>query len=541
MKKPKSKRLSEVDEIELLESWINSGKPVSGSNPSSAMKPLPSKSPVGKTGDKNTFYAAGDKEMTHIQRASLPHSLCVDIFWILEKLYRLRWSPEDGVGSIIITPTWELADQIFEVLTEVGKHHGFSGGLLIASKAAATLLFSANQTKSVKDLGRLSLKDPEYISLHEEDKDATPSSLQQTAIIVPLHQKLDMLCSFIKANLKSKILIFLSTCKQVTYNSSLKCLRSCIQEFPLKCLHGWMKLERRMIIYSQFYESGTCSFLFSTDVSSRGLDFKKEPVDWVVHVDCPDDEKSYIHRVGRTPRNCAVGRSVLFLDPSEEEMLKKLRSKKCPAFVAIFIHSIFVHANMEKLRSVSELVAALLVKYPNMLLLAQRAFITYVKSIHKQGDKEVSSYDPKLRFLNKKTISKPLLGVVAPQEENATSDDVSTSLLKLKKVNNSHSVARVPKKLKIDPHGPFGTKLNFDEGDLLPPLAIMCKRHNGSIELDRGRFCKKKRLQEKRKKQKEMRGRDEKESDEDSKLTSGSNGDVDSGSNDVGRGNRDTL
>lgn len=53
---------------------------------------------------------------------------------ILEKLYKLRWGPEDGVGSIIITPTRELAGQIFEVLTEVGKHHGFSAGLLIGGR-----------------------------------------------------------------------------------------------------------------------------------------------------------------------------------------------------------------------------------------------------------------------------------------------------------------------------------------------------------------------------------------------------------------------
>lgn len=719
MRKPKSKkssvrqekRLSEVHEIELLESWINSGKPDSGTNPS-AMKPLPSKSPVGKIGEDTYSTYVGCtkfkqlpmskktidglvkgkyKEMTDIQRASLPHSLCgrdilgaaktgsgktlAFVLPILEKLYKLRWGPEDGVGSIIITPTRELAGQIFEVLTEVGKHHGFSAGLLIGGrkdvgaekervnelnilvctpgrllqhmdetpnfdcsqlqvlvldeadrilddgfkaemnniisqlpKQRQTLLFSATQTKSVKDLARLSLKDPEYINVHEEDADATPSLLQQTAIIVPLHQKLDMLWSFIKAHLKSKILVFLSTCKQVKF--VFEVFKKLHPGIPLKCLHGRMKLERRMIIYSQFCESETCSVLFSTDVSSRGLDFKKEPVDWVVQVDCPDDEKSYIHRVGRTARNCAVGKSVLFLDPSEEEMLKKLHSKKVPIKL--------IKANTKKLQSVSGLVAALLVKYPSMQHLAQRAFVTYVRSIHKQGDKEVFDVTkvpieefsaslglpmtPKLRFLNKKTISKPLLEVVASQEENATSDDVSM-LLKLKKVNNSQPdgeaendqdtqmdggnkatnennllVARVPKKkkLKINPHRPFGTRLIIDEGDLLPPLATISKRDNGSIEVDResikafranqledmkkrdkeDKVLQKKRLQEKRTKQKEKekRGRDERESEEDGELTSGSDREeagarsnkklkthFDSGSNDGGRAKRDKL
>lgn len=40
-----------------------------------------------------------------------------------------------------------------------------------------TLLFSATQTRSVRDLARLSLKDPEYLSVHEHAKHATPTRL----------------------------------------------------------------------------------------------------------------------------------------------------------------------------------------------------------------------------------------------------------------------------------------------------------------------------------------------------------------------------
>ena len=83
-------------------------------------------------------------------------------------------------------------------------------------KNRQTLLFSATQTKSVQDLARLSLKDPEYLSVHEESVTSTPNLLQQTAMVVPLDQKLDMLWSFIKSHLNAKILVFLSSCKQVT-------------------------------------------------------------------------------------------------------------------------------------------------------------------------------------------------------------------------------------------------------------------------------------------------------------------------------------
>lgn len=79
-----------------------------------------------------------------------------------------------------------------------------------------TLLFSATQTKSVRDLARLSLKDPEYLSVHSESVTATPENLNQIVMEVPIGQKLDMLWSFIKTHVNSKIVVFLSTCKQVT-------------------------------------------------------------------------------------------------------------------------------------------------------------------------------------------------------------------------------------------------------------------------------------------------------------------------------------
>jgi ATP-dependent RNA helicase DDX10/DBP4 len=41
----------------------------------------------------------------------------------------------DGVGALVISPTRELAAQIFDVLRTAGKHHSFSAGLVIGGKA----------------------------------------------------------------------------------------------------------------------------------------------------------------------------------------------------------------------------------------------------------------------------------------------------------------------------------------------------------------------------------------------------------------------
>lgn len=59
---------------------------------------------------------------------------CLMFFQVIEKLFRLRWSRLDGVGAIIISPTRELAVQIFDELKKVGKHHSLSGGLLIGGR-----------------------------------------------------------------------------------------------------------------------------------------------------------------------------------------------------------------------------------------------------------------------------------------------------------------------------------------------------------------------------------------------------------------------
>ena len=50
---------------------------------------------------------------------SSPHH--ISSLQVLEKLYRERWGPEDGVGCIILSPTNDLAGQIFKVITGGGE------------------------------------------------------------------------------------------------------------------------------------------------------------------------------------------------------------------------------------------------------------------------------------------------------------------------------------------------------------------------------------------------------------------------------------
>ncbi|TPX59385.1 hypothetical protein PhCBS80983_g02540 [Powellomyces hirtus] len=454
-------------------------------------------------------------EMTDVQRASLPFSLSgkdvlgaaktgsgktlAFLIPMLETLYRAKWTQMDGVGALVISPTRELALQIFEVLKKVGKMHTFSAGLLIGGKDLKseqervnkmnilvctpgrllqhmdqtpdfncdalqmlildeadrvldlgferdlnaivanlprdrqTLLFSATQTKSVRDLARLSLKDPEYVAVHSQAESSTPKQLVQKYLVCNLPQKLDILYSFIKTHLKSKIIIFVSSCKQVRFVHETFCKMQ--PGIVLNCLHGKQKQAKRMAIFEQFCrKKAVC--LIATDVAARGLDFPA--VDWVIQLDCPEDADTYIHRVGRTARYEAEGNALLFLLPSEEKgMLAALEKKKVPIDK--------IRVNPSKTTSVVQQLQAYCSQSPEMKYLAQKSFISYMRSVHLQSNKEIFDvhalpFDayaeslglpgaPKIKFVNKsdkKNASRQLESMEKESKsKNTVNDDDS--------------------------------------------------------------------------------------------------------------------
>ncbi|XP_020341253.1 probable ATP-dependent RNA helicase DDX10 isoform X3 [Oncorhynchus kisutch] len=227
-------------------------------------------------------------------------------------------------------------------------------------KTRQTLLFSATQTKSVKDLARLSLKDPEYVWVHEKAKFSTPATLEQNYVVCELHQKVNMLFSFIRSHLQKKIIVFFACCKEVQYLFRVFCrLRP---GMPILALHGKQQQMKRVEVYNDFIKKKN-AVLFATDIAARGLDFPA--VNWVLQFDCPEDANTYIHRVGRTARYKEGGEALLVLLPSEEkDMLSQLQVKKVP------INRIQV--NPEKLTSVQQKLEAFLAQEKEQKERAQR-------------------------------------------------------------------------------------------------------------------------------------------------------------------------
>ncbi|KAL0946240.1 hypothetical protein HGRIS_012498 [Hohenbuehelia grisea] len=398
---------------------------------------------------------------------------------VLETLYRRKWGPTDGLGALIISPTRELAVQIFEVLRSIGGYHSFSAGLVIGGKnlkderdrlsrmnilvatpgrllqhmdqtlgfdadnlqllvldeadrildmgfartlsallshlpkSRQTLLFSATQTQSVQDLARLSLKEPVAIGVGEaglSNGSAMPSNLEQHYTVCPLDKKLDILWSFIKTHLQCKIIVFMSSCKQVRFVFETFCKMH--PGMPLLHLHGKQKQTTRLAMYTKF-TSTAHAVLFATDIAARGLDFPS--VDWVVQVDAPEDAETYIHRVGRTARYDSNGKALLLLLPSEEEGMKVALDKK-----SIDIKCIKVRPS--KTHSIENQLQNLAFKDPEIKYLGQRAFVSYLRSIYLQKDKSIFKLSelpaerfaeslglpgmPKIKFLSKELAQK---------------------------------------------------------------------------------------------------------------------------------------
>ena len=376
-------------------------------------------------------------------------------------------------GAIILTPTRELAYQIFEVLRKIGKTHDFSAALLIGGQNLKdetprlaginilvctpgrllqhmdqnylldcnllqilvldeadkilemgfrdtvdaiianlpadrqTLLFSATQTRKVEDLSRLALKNPEYVSAHEESAVSTPKALEkQTYIVCPLKEKLNILFSFIKKHLKTKTLVFLSTCKQVRFvQQSFRKLRPFV---PLLALHGGMPQMRRTETYEEFCNKKFV-FLFATDIAARGLDFPD--VDWVIQADCPENVKTYIHRVGRTARQGGLaGQTLMLLLESELPIVDELKKSKVPIWETM--------NDPSKVLSIEGKLRSFNAEFVDLHETGKKAFVSYCKFVHKCSNKEVFSVDkldleelaeslglvstPRLRFLKEK-------------------------------------------------------------------------------------------------------------------------------------------
>ncbi|NEU30491.1 DEAD/DEAH box helicase [bacterium LRH843] len=84
-------------------------------------------------------------------------------------------------------------------------------------------------------------------------------------------------------------------------------------------IHGGMVQEERFRVMNEF-KRGEFRYLVATDVAARGIDIEK--ITHVINYDFPLEKESYVHRAGRTGRAGKEGKAMTFMTPSEEKFLQ---------------------------------------------------------------------------------------------------------------------------------------------------------------------------------------------------------------------------
>ncbi|KAF2665277.1 DEAD-domain-containing protein [Microthyrium microscopicum] len=180
-----------------------------------------------------------------------------------------------------------------------------------------TFLFSATMSKHIGSLQRASLRDPVRVSA---SANTTVSGLHQEWVLIPVVQK-DLLLAFLLKDKYpgAKTIIF---CRTINKTQELAYLLR-VLNFSAIPIHGDLPQSARNLSLSKFTTGGR-NILIATDVASRGLDIPA--VDLVVNYDLPDDDKTYIHRVGRTARAGRTGRAVSMVTQYDAELWLRIEA-----------------------------------------------------------------------------------------------------------------------------------------------------------------------------------------------------------------------
>lgn len=167
-----------------------------------------------------------------------------------------------------------------------------------------TTLFSATMPDEIRKVSKKYLKNP--INIKIPAKTLTLETTRQLYYEVKQSSKTDLLIRLLDYNSFNSAIIFCNT------KSMVDDLTTKLQEHDYSCdgIHGDLKQSQRDRVMQSF-RNGLTKILIATDVAARGIDVKG--VEVVINYDLPQDDESYVHRIGRTGRAGLKGLSITFV------------------------------------------------------------------------------------------------------------------------------------------------------------------------------------------------------------------------------------
>lgn len=178
-----------------------------------------------------------------------------------------------------------------------------------------TMLFSATMPDPIIKLARTFLQQPTHIRAENNDAGAVHERTVQHAYRAHSLDKPELIARVLQAEDRGLTMIFTRTkrtAQKVTDELNER-------GFAAGAVHGDLGQEARERALHAF-RSGTVDVLVATDVAARGIDV--DDVTHVLNYQTPEDEKTYIHRIGRTGRAGKTGVAITLVDWDEIQRWK---------------------------------------------------------------------------------------------------------------------------------------------------------------------------------------------------------------------------
>src|SRR2546421_2219969 len=213
-----------------------------------------------------------------------------------------------GRGKILLSDTRILVIDEADRMLDMGFIPDVERIVGLLPESRQTLFFSATMPAEIRKLADAFLRNPVEVSVAPP---ASPAALVVQSLAVVGHQdKREALRRLIRSEDVKNALIFCNRKRDVDI-----LFRSLTRHgFDAAALHGDMPQPKRTETLDRF-RNGEIRLLVASDVAARGLDIKG--MSHVFCFDVPIHAEDYVHRIGRTGRAGAQGRSFTLAAPED--------------------------------------------------------------------------------------------------------------------------------------------------------------------------------------------------------------------------------
>ncbi len=292
----------------------------------------------------------------------------------------VEWE-ENKPQCLILTPTRELAAQIKEEITNIGRFKRIKAVAIFGKQSFAKQKLELKQKTHVVvgtpgrvldhiEKGTLVVEKLKFLIIDEADEMLNMGFIDQVESIIqklPIERVTSVFSATMPEDIKNLCRIYMKdpveisveatgiTTERIDHNllkvkeegkfSLLKDITmvenpdSCIifcrtqervddvmerldhEGYPCDKLHGGMYQEDRFAVMDDF-KRGVFPYLVATDVAARGIDI--ENINLIINYDIPLEKESYVHRTGRTGRAGRAGKAVTFVTPYEQKYVDEI-------------------------------------------------------------------------------------------------------------------------------------------------------------------------------------------------------------------------